>query len=157
MKLNKKMLAIALGISSCGLIIGMEEKANKTPKYYFEVQDHPIVSVQAKKLAYFAREYQKDNNPTSVLSVAQWLVYSQNDFGVTNQWTEFMNLFVFHLTGNHCLCDCVKNKKLDAMVKTIKETTYERQLTDDYPQLLVTRTQEAMLKAEQEFNSSLNS
>ena len=122
-------------------------RSEENTQYYFIIQN--TTPTQAKKLASFARD---NNDPVIAHEVAQWLMLNRNDFVESNEWTDFMNMFIFHLTGNHCLCNCVKNKKLDAVVKIVKDTVYTLKPGEDCSQLLVDQMQQTMHKAEQEFN-----
>lgn len=169
MKLNRRMILIALSISACNSVTAMKPTSDFAPtfvkgwstdrsldqlrrseentKYYFIMQN--TTPTQAKKLASFARD---NSNPVFAHEVAEWLMINRNDFAEHSEWNDFMNMFIFHLTGHHIIGDDVKNKKLNAVVNVIKGTVYTLKPNEDYSQLLVDEMQAAIHKAEQEFN-----
>ncbi len=59
------------------------------------------------------------------------------------------------MAGSYCLCDCIQNKKLDAVINVVKQTTFNLQPGIDCSQLLIDLAQEAMFKVEQEYNKNL--
>jgi len=147
MELNKKMLAMIFGMSSYGVVMGMNEEIKNedqsASKYVFALRKNS--ENQARKLAAFART---DNNSESALEVAQWLTYKRSDITEKQKWQSFIDQFVENMERSYTFGNPIKNKKLGVVIEVVKEVTYGLQSGQDCSQLLVDRAQEEILKIE---------
>jgi hypothetical protein len=159
MLLYTRIVLLMIGLSSATLLVCMEKElsqketnnSNSPKKHTFFLLRRTAES-EAERLANFAR---KSNNDTAIiLDIAQWIVRQKDTITEPQQWKKFVDMFVenmegsyclkLDLDGNECFCNCRRDQRLEAVIGVVKEITYE--LQQDYPQLLVNRTQEALSK-----------